>query len=62
MCLRVCFQEDLIVQLVEWKEDGDRLIVVLDTNHNIYRNDIRKALTDGDGLDMTKAVWAYTGK
>ena len=55
-CPRKRFQEDLIAQLQHWREDGDRLIVCLDTNENVYNKSIGRKLTDRDGLAMSEVV------
>ncbi len=54
------FREDLVGQLKQWREDGDRLIVCLDTDKNIYRKSIGKALTDIKGLAMKEVVGEFT--
>jgi hypothetical protein len=36
-CPRTKFWEDLVSQLQRWREDGDRLIVCLDANEDIYK-------------------------
>lgn len=61
-CPRTRFREDLIKQLVEWREQGDRLIVCLDANEHVYRKAIGKALTDRDGLNMSEVVGDFTGQ
>jgi hypothetical protein len=45
-CRRVKFQEDLVAQLKRWREQGDKLIVCLDANEDVYRKLIGKALFD----------------
>ena len=52
-CPRKRFREDLIAQLNQWREDGDRLIVCLDKNENIYNNSIGKKLTDREGIAIS---------
>ncbi len=60
---RVKFREDLIHLLKIWREAGDRIIVCLDTNENIYSKAIGKALmTEGAGLEMKEVVGEFTGK
>ena len=61
-CPRKRFQEDLIAQLNQWREYGDRLIVCLDTNENIYNKIIGKKLTDREGLAMSEVVREFTCK
>ncbi|KAL7498396.1 hypothetical protein ACHAWT_006230 [Skeletonema menzelii] len=56
------FFEDLIALLRSWREEGDRIIVCLDANENIYTKRIGQALTDIDGLAMKEVVGEYTGK
>lgn len=60
-CPRVRFQRDLVKQLQAWRDSGDRLIVGLDANQNIYKGSIGKALTDPVGLDMNEVVGTFTG-
>ena len=62
ICPRVWFRKDLLKQLKVWKEQGDRLIICMDENGNIYKNQIGKELTNEDGLDMIEAVGNYTGE
>ena len=52
----------MIAQLKQWREDGDRLIVCLDTNENIYNKRIGKKLTDREGLTMSEMVGGFTCK
>ena len=44
-CPRVKFREDLGKLLKEWRAAGDRLIVCLDANQNIYAQALGKLLT-----------------
>jgi len=55
------FYEDLISLLQGWRENGDRIILCLDANENIYTKRIGKALTDVDGLAMREVVGDFTG-
>jgi hypothetical protein len=61
-CPRTRFGEDLVVQLQRWRDEGDRLIVCLDTNKHIYKKLLGRALTDIDSLAMKKVVGDFTGK
>ncbi len=61
-CPRVKFREDLGKLLKEWRAAGDRLIVCLNANENIYTQALGKILTDPQGLGMIEAVGRYTGK
>ena len=61
-CPRTRFRVDLLQQLEEWREQGDRLIVCLDANEDVYKKSIGKALTDRDGLNMSEVVGEFTGK
>ena len=61
-CPRTKFREDLIHLLKKWRAAGDRIVVCLDANEDIYRKAIGKALTEEGGLDMKEVVGAYTGK
>ncbi len=48
--------------LREWRARGDRLIVCLKANENIYTQALRNMLTNPEGLGMVEVVGAYTGK
>jgi hypothetical protein len=61
-CPRSLFREHLISTFKKWREEGDRLIVCLDANEDIYKKSIGKALTDNDGLAMNEVVGTFTGK
>ncbi len=62
VCLRVKFWEDLVQQLQKWRADGDRLIVCLDANEDIYRKSIGNTMMSVDGLAMREVVGEFTGK
>jgi hypothetical protein len=55
-CPRTKFREDLVTQLKNWREDGNGLIVCLDTNKHIYKKSIGRTLTDIEGLAMREAL------
>ena len=59
-CTRKRFREDLISKLKHWREDGDRLIVCLDTNENIYNKSIGRKLTYRNGIAMSEVVGDFT--
>ena len=58
-CPRKRLREDPIKQLPKWRENGDRLIVCMDTNKNIYSKAIGKTLTKADGLGMKEAISSF---
>ena len=60
-CPRTRFKNDLLVQLMKWREQGDQMIVCMDVNKDIYRKSIEKALTMSEDLQMIEAVGNYTG-
>jgi hypothetical protein len=61
-CPCVKFRDDLGKLLKEWRAAGDRLIVCLDANKNIYTQALGKMLTNPKGLGMIEAVGRNTGK
>ena len=61
-CPRTRLRQDLIKQLEEWREEGDRIILGMDANEHIYRKGLGKMLTDSEGLDMVEVVGEFTGK
>jgi hypothetical protein len=61
-CPRAKFREDLVAQLKKWRAEGDRIVVCMDANEDIYRKSLGKVLTDQEGLNMSEAVGDFTGK
>jgi hypothetical protein len=61
-CPRARFWEDLVALLTKWRMEGDRLVVCLDANEDIYKKSIGKALTDPEGLNMSEVVGTFTGE
>jgi hypothetical protein len=59
-CPQTKFREDLVAQLTKWSKEGNRLIVCLDANKQIYKQSIGKALTDIDCLAMREVVGDFT--
>jgi hypothetical protein len=57
---RTLFREHLINMLSKWRAEGDRLIVCLDANEDIYNKSIGQALRDIDGLAMKEVVGEFT--
>ena len=49
-CPRTRFKNDLLEQSRKWREQGDRLIVCMDVNEEIYHKSIGKSLTMSEDL------------
>jgi hypothetical protein len=61
-CPRKRFHDDLLKQLNKWRQEGDRLIVCMDANKDIYKKSIGKSLTSREGLNMVEVVGEFTGR
>ena len=61
-CPRVRFRQDLIRQLVQWQKEGDRLVVCLDANGNIYKKKLGRDLVTTSELEMVEVVGNFTGQ
>ena len=61
-CPRRRFHDDLVAQLMKWRREGDRLVVCLDANEDIYKKSLGKSLTKSDGLGMSEVIGDFTGK
>ena len=59
-CPRARFQEDLLCQMKQWRKDDERLILCLDANKNIYREELGWRLTELNGLGMKEVVGEFT--
>jgi hypothetical protein len=61
-CPQKRFHDNLTGQLEKWRTEGDRLIVCMDANEDIYQKSFGKSLTRTDGLNMSEVVGDFTGK
>jgi hypothetical protein len=61
-CPRKRFHDALMIQLNKWREEGDCLLVCLDSNEDIYKKSLGKSLIKRDGLNMSEVVGDFTGK
>ncbi len=61
-CPQVKFWEDLMAQLTQWREEGNKLVACLDAKENIYRKSLGKVLANVDGLNTREVVGMFTGK
>ena len=61
-CPRKRFREDLVRKLKEWRKEGNRLIVCLDANEDIYLESIGRELSNLTGLGLQEVVSQFTGK
>ncbi len=46
----------------QWQKDGERLILCLDANENIYHGELGRRLTELDGLGMMEVVGDFTAR
>ncbi len=61
-CPRKCFHDNLMKQLNKWRHEGDRLVVCMDANEDIYTKSLGKYLTSSEGLNIVEVVGDFTGK
>jgi hypothetical protein len=61
-CPRKRFHNNLLKQLNKWCQEGDRLIVCMDANKDIYKKSIGKSLTSREELNMVEVVGEFTGR
>ena len=53
------FEDDLCAALRQWREQGDRLILMMDANENVYSGKFGQRLSE-EGIDLKEAVHAQT--
>ncbi len=46
----------------QWQKDGERLILCVNANKNIYRGGLGQQLMDLDGLGMKEVVGEFTAR
>jgi hypothetical protein len=59
-CPRSRFWEDLLRKMRQWRRAGERFILCLDANKNIYRGELGWELTDLYGLGMKEVMGECT--
>ncbi len=55
------FWKQLIMKMIEWRKEGDKLVLFMDHNKHITKGALGQSLADKDGLDMREAVIQHTG-
>ena len=55
-------RNDLIKKLQDWIEEGDRIILCIHTNEDMYKKILGKPVTTRNGLNMSEVVGTFTGK
>ena len=53
---------DLISQLQDWREEGDRIILCIDESEDIYKKSLGKSIIARDVLNMNEVLGTFTGK
>ncbi len=61
-CPRKHFHDDFVKQLNKWHREGDRLVVCMDANEDIYKKSLGKSLMSSEGLNMVEVVGEFTRK
>jgi hypothetical protein len=61
-CPRKRFCKDLLQQMKQWQPAGERLVLCLDANENIFRAKLGWQLTDLHSLGMKEVVGEFTGR
>ena len=56
------FRQDLVQQLDHWRKGGDRLVVCLDANGDIYKKKLGKDIGKTSELEMVEVVGSFTGQ
>ena len=59
-CPRTRLRNDLLKQLKEWRDEGDKIILGMDANEHIYKKGLGKMLAKE--LGMLEVVGEFTGK
>jgi hypothetical protein len=61
-CPRLRFREDPLRKMKQWCRKGERLILCLDANKNIYMGELGRQLMDLHGLGMKEVVGEFTAR
>jgi hypothetical protein len=61
-CPLIPFRRDLIKQLQQWQEAGEKIILFMDHNEHVTKGALGKALGEREGLDLQEAIIHHTGK
>ena len=58
-CSHVCFWNDLLRQMKKWRTDGERLILCLDANENIYWGELGRIPFSSEALLWIRQCQVY---
>jgi hypothetical protein len=60
-CPLILFHQQLTSAIQKWRASGDRIVLFMDHNENVYDGTLRKALSNREGLNLNEVILTHTG-
>ncbi len=60
-CPLTLFRQHLTTAIRKWLAAGERIVLFMDHNEHVYINALGKALSDREGLNLSKVILKHTG-
>jgi hypothetical protein len=60
-CPLTLFRQQLTSEIQKWRASGDRIVLFMDHNENVYDSALGKALSNREGLNLNEVILMHTG-
>jgi hypothetical protein len=60
-CPLTLFHQHLTAAIWKWRAAGERIVLFMDHNEHLYDDALGKALSDKEGLNLSKVILKHTG-
>jgi hypothetical protein len=60
-CSQTLFHQHLTAAIRKRRAAGERIVLFIDHNEHMYDGTLSKALSDGEGSNLSKVILKYTG-
>jgi hypothetical protein len=60
-CPLTLFHQHLTTAIQKWRAAGEKIVLAMDHNEQVYENTLNKALSDREGLNLSKIFHKHTG-
>ncbi len=59
--MELVFCQHLTAAIRKWRAVGERIVLFMDHNEHVYDSSLDKALSDREGLNLSKVILKHTG-
>ncbi len=60
-CPLILFRQQLTLAIQKWRASGDRIVLFMNHNENVYDGALGKALSNREGLNLNEVILMHTG-